>query len=211
MYLIEKFRSDALLHQVRTDDADVLVACDRFRLRYSAFEAVPDKRKRRSFINPLLRNRMSKNKDRYAQRMSTAPSFGEVECPPSCHQGPCRCARLQKVVGGLRGDPERHLRTGQPVFGVAAHVPGQKPLAALTHRCFRTVVGPSDEPIKRRCVPCADFPHGFVLQLCSSGLVTPSSPRFRRPTPQARRRPYRPAVPRLGPTISAANPGKSPS
>src|SRR3954469_9598331 len=88
MYLVENFRSDALLHQVRTDDADVLVTCDRFCLRYSAFEAVPDKRKRRSFINPLLRNRMSKNKDRYAQRMPTAPSFGEVECPPSCHQGP---------------------------------------------------------------------------------------------------------------------------
>ena len=42
MYLVEKFRSDALLHQVRTDDADVLVTWDRFRLRYSAFEAVPD-------------------------------------------------------------------------------------------------------------------------------------------------------------------------
>src|SRR3954453_22997134 len=119
MYLVEKFRSDALLHQARTDDADVLVTCDRFRLRYSAFEAVPDKRKRRPFINPLLWNRISKNKDRYAQRMSTAPSFGEVECPPSCHQGPCRCARLPKVLGGLRRDPEYHLRTRQPIFGVA--------------------------------------------------------------------------------------------
>src|SRR3954453_962997 len=172
MYLVEKSRSDALLHQVRTDHADVLVTCDRFRLRHSVFEAAPDKRKRRSFINPLLRNRMSKNKDRHAQRMSTTPSMGEVECPPSCHQGPCRCARLPKVLGGLRRDPEYHLRTRQPIFGVAAHIPGQKPLAALTHRCFRTVVGPSDESIERRCVPCTDFPHGFVPPLSSSGLVT---------------------------------------
>src|SRR3954451_3938167 len=140
MYLVEKFRSDALLHQVRTDDADVLVTCDRLRLRYSAFKAVPDKRKRGAFINPLLRHGMSKNKDRYAQRMSTAPSFGEVECPPSCHQGPCRCARLPKVVGGLRRDPEHHLRTSQPIFGVTAHIPRQKPLAALTLGCFRTVL-----------------------------------------------------------------------
>src|SRR3954447_5554145 len=172
MYLVEKSRSDALLHQVRTDHADVLVTCDRFRLHYSVFEAVPDKRKRRSFINPLLRNRMSKNKDRHAQRMSTTPSMGEVECPSSCHQGPCRCTRLPKLLGGLRRHPEHHLRTRQPIFGAATHIPGQKPLSALTHGCFRTVVGPSDEPVKRRCVRCTDLPHGFVLPLRSSSLVT---------------------------------------
>src|SRR5687768_5537708 len=104
MNLVEKSRSDALLHQVRTDHADVLVTCDRFRLRYSAFEAVPDERKRRSFVNPVLRNRMGKNKNRYAQRMSTTPPTGEVECPPSRHQSPCRCTRLPKVLGGLRRD-----------------------------------------------------------------------------------------------------------
>jgi len=44
---------DALLHQVRADHADVFVACSRFRLRYGAFEAVPNERKRRSFGHPL--------------------------------------------------------------------------------------------------------------------------------------------------------------
>src|SRR5436190_19454970 len=102
MYLVEESRSDALLHQVRTDHADVLVTCSRFRLRYSAFEAVADERKRRSFVNPLVRNRMGKNKDRYAQRMSATPPIGEVECPPSAHQSPCRGTRLPEVLGGLR-------------------------------------------------------------------------------------------------------------
>src|SRR3954462_7611625 len=123
MYLVEKSRSDALLHQVRTDHADVLVTCYRFRLRYSAFEAVPDERKRRSFVNPLLRNRMGKNKDWYPQRMSATPPIGEVECPPSRHQSPCRCTRLSKVLGGLRRDLEHHLGASQPIFSVAAAIP----------------------------------------------------------------------------------------
>src|SRR5881628_3513566 len=126
MYLVEESRSDALLHQIRTDHADVLVTCSRFRLRYSAFEAVPHERKRRSFVNPLLRNRMGKNKDRYAQRMSATPPMGEVECPPSRHQSSCCCARLPKVLGGLRRDLERHLRARQSILGVAAEVPSQK-------------------------------------------------------------------------------------
>src|SRR6185436_13149992 len=176
MYLVEKSRLDALLHQIRADHADILITRDRFRLRYSAFEAVPNERKRRSFVNPLLRNRMAKNKDRHAQRMSTTPSMGEVECPPSRDQGPCRCTRLPKVLGGLRRDLEYHLRARQPVFGVAAHVPSQKALSALTHWCSRTVVGPSDEPIKRCCVPCTNFAHGFALLLCSPALAGPRGP-----------------------------------
>jgi hypothetical protein len=32
---------------------DVFVACSRLRLRYRAFEAVPNERKRRSFGHPL--------------------------------------------------------------------------------------------------------------------------------------------------------------
>src|SRR6476620_11798945 len=86
VYLVEKSRSDALLHQVRTDYADVLVTCDRFRLRDSVFETVRNERERRSFVNPLLRNRMGKYKYRHSQRMSAAPPMGEVECPPSRHQ-----------------------------------------------------------------------------------------------------------------------------
>ena len=46
VYLVEESRSDALLHQVRTDHADVLVTGDSFRLRYSAFEAIRDEGKR---------------------------------------------------------------------------------------------------------------------------------------------------------------------
>src|SRR3954453_13184017 len=132
MYLVEKSRSDALLHQVRTDHADVLVTCDRLRLRYSAFEAVSDERKRRSFINPLLRNRMSKDKDRHAQRMSTTPSMGELECPSSCHQGPFRCTRCPKVIGGLPGHPEPHWRERHAKFGPAPHLPGYKARTAAT-------------------------------------------------------------------------------
>src|SRR3954466_11159957 len=73
VYLVKKSRSEALLHQVRTDHADVLFTRGRFRLRYSAFEAIRNERKRRPFVNPLLRDRMGKHKDRYAQRMSAAP------------------------------------------------------------------------------------------------------------------------------------------
>jgi hypothetical protein len=53
VYFVEKSPSDALLHEVRTDHADVFVACSRFRLRYGAFEAVANERKRRSFGHPL--------------------------------------------------------------------------------------------------------------------------------------------------------------
>src|SRR4051795_11959451 len=129
-----------MLHQVRTDYADVLVACDRFRLRDSVFETVRNERERRSFVKPLLRNRMGKNKYRHSQGMSAAPAMGEVECPPSRHQSPCRCTCLPKVLGSLRRYPEDHLRARQSIFGVAAEVPSQEPLATITHRCFGTVV-----------------------------------------------------------------------
>src|SRR4051794_29986412 len=114
---------------------------------------------------------MSKNKYRYSQRMSAAPPMGEVECPPSRHQSPCRCTCLPKVLGGLRRDLENHLRTRQAIFGVAAEVPSQKPLAAITHRCFRTVVRPSNKPILSGCLPCTDFPLGLVLMVCSAALL----------------------------------------
>src|SRR5919206_150699 len=133
------------LHQVRTDHANVLVGRGRFRLRYSAFEAIPNEGKRGPFVNPLWRNRMGKNKDRYAQRMSATPPIGEVECPPSRHQSPGRCTRFPKILGGLRRDLEHHLRARQPIFCVSTHVPSQKALATLTHRCFRTIVRPSNE------------------------------------------------------------------
>src|ERR671921_2850037 len=102
VYLVEESRSDALLHEARADHADVLVACDRFRLLYGTFEAVRDERERRSFGNPLLWDRMGNNKDRYVQGVSATPPIGEVECPPSRHQRPCRSARLAKELGALR-------------------------------------------------------------------------------------------------------------
>src|SRR4029450_8217209 len=104
---------------------------------------------------------MGNNKDRHVQGVSATPPVGEVECPPSGYQRPCRCARLAKELGGLRRDLEHHLRARQPVLGVTAKVPTQKPLATLTHGCFRTVVRPCNKPVQRRCVPCADFPHYF--------------------------------------------------
>src|SRR5215212_5744073 len=98
---------------------------------------------------------MCNNKDRYVQGVSATPPIGEVECPPSKYQRPCRSLRLAKEIGGLRRDHEDHLGTRQPVFGVAAGVPRQEPLAALTHWCARTVVRPCDKAVQRRRVPCA--------------------------------------------------------
>src|SRR5215211_9042904 len=106
---------------------------------------------------------MSKNKERYVQGMSATPPIGEVEGPASRHQRSCRYARLANELGSLRRDLEHHLGTRQPVFGVAGGVPSQESLAAVTHWCFRAVVGPSDKAVQRRRVPCAEFPHGFVL------------------------------------------------
>src|SRR5215217_9258496 len=106
---------------------------------------------------------MANNKDRYVQGVFSTPPISEVECPASRHQRPCRCARFAQELGGLRRDLEHHLGTRQPVFGVAGSVPSQESLAAVTHWCFRAVVGPSDKAVQRRRVPCAEFPHGFVL------------------------------------------------
>src|SRR3954454_1568317 len=95
---------------------------------------------------------MSKNKDLYAQRMSTAPSFGEVECPPSCHQGPVvvlvskgstwpnysRCAARQTTTARYRPgtdlrDPTGNARSATRtavLVGIGAAVAG----AARPHR-----------------------------------------------------------------------------
>src|SRR5215216_564149 len=150
VYLVEESRSDALLHQARADHADVLVARDRFGLLSGAFEAVRDEPERRSFVNPLLWDCMTNNKDRYVQGVSGTPPIGEVECPAARHQRPCRCACLAKELGSLRRDLEHHLATRQPVFGVACGVPRKEPLAALTRGCIRAVVGPSDKAVQRR-------------------------------------------------------------
>jgi hypothetical protein len=56
VYFVEESRSDALLHEVRTDHTDVLVASSRLRLRHGAFEAFANERKRRSFGHPLWRS-----------------------------------------------------------------------------------------------------------------------------------------------------------
>src|SRR3712207_6184324 len=106
---------------------------------------------------------MGKNKDRHAQGMSTTPPMGEVERPPSRHQRPCRSARLAEELGAGRRDPEHHLGTRQPVFGVTAGVPRQEALATVPHGSFGAIVWPSDKPVQRHRVPRADFSHGFVL------------------------------------------------
>src|SRR6266487_3229674 len=158
MYLVEESCFDALLHDARGTHTDVLVACDRLRLLYGAFESVRDERERRSFVVPVLWDRAGENEDRYVQRVFATPPIGEVECPSAKHQRPCRSARLGKVLGCLRRDHEDHVGSRQPVFGVASGVPGQEPLATDTHGCFRAVVRPTDKPVKRDREPCADFP-----------------------------------------------------
>jgi hypothetical protein len=52
--LVQESRADALLHDARGAHADILIAGDRFRLLQGAFQAVGDKRERRSFIDPTL-------------------------------------------------------------------------------------------------------------------------------------------------------------
>src|SRR5215216_5982061 len=106
---------------------------------------------------------MGDDEGRYAQGGTATPPVGDVERPPSRHERPHLAVRLPKELGSLRRDLEHHLGTRQPVFGVAGGVPSQESLAAVTHWCFRAVVGPSDKAVQRRRVPCTDFPHGFVL------------------------------------------------
>jgi hypothetical protein len=54
VYLVEKSRLEALLHDARGAHGDVLLARDRSRLLYGAFDAVGDERERRSFVDPFL-------------------------------------------------------------------------------------------------------------------------------------------------------------
>src|SRR2546423_1447761 len=159
VYLVEEPSLDALLHDARGTHADVLVACDRLRLLYGAFESVRDERKRGSFVDPLLWDRAAENKDRHVQRVFATPPVGEVERPSTEHQRPCRFASLCEELGGLCRDHEDHVGSRQPVFGVASGVPGQEPLAADSHGCFWAVIRPTYEPVKRDGEPCADFAH----------------------------------------------------
>jgi hypothetical protein len=77
MYLVEEPCFDALLHDARGTHADVLVACDRLRLLYGAFESVRDERERRSFVDLLLWDRAAEDKDRYVQGVFATPPVGE--------------------------------------------------------------------------------------------------------------------------------------
>src|SRR4249919_2831806 len=163
VYLIEEPSLDALLHDARGTHPYVLVACDRLRLLYGAFESVRDERERRSFVNPLLWDRAAENKDRHVQRVFATPPVGDVERPSTEHQRPCRFARLFEELGGLCRDHEDHVGSRQPVFGVASGVPGQEPLATDSHRCFWAVIRPTYEPVKRDGEPCADFAHALLL------------------------------------------------
>src|SRR3712207_967827 len=110
----------------------VLAACYGFGLLYGAFDAVRDERERRSLVDPFLRDRVGDDEGRYAQRRGPTPPVGDVESSPSRHKRPHLTVRLPEELGALRRDPEDHLGTRQPVFGVAAGVPREEPLAALT-------------------------------------------------------------------------------
>src|SRR5215213_9789886 len=82
VYLVEESHPDALLRDARSAHGDVLVACDRFRLRYGAFDAVCDERERRSFVDPFLWDRMGDDKGGDAQGGSASPPVGDVERSP---------------------------------------------------------------------------------------------------------------------------------
>ena len=69
---------------------------------------------------------MGNDKDRHVQGVSATPPVGEVECPPSRHQRPCRFARLAKerglnvVVTSAGTEPD-----AQVAPAVAAHLARQ--------------------------------------------------------------------------------------
>src|SRR5215207_3375802 len=116
---------------------------------------------------------MGKNKDRYPQGMSATPPMGEVECPPSRHQGPCRSARLAEELGGLRRDPEHHLGSRQPVFGVACGVPRKSlsppsPMGASGPSLGPAIHPSSDIECPVRTFPMASFsfPDHRLLGVC---------------------------------------------
>src|SRR5919199_4585447 len=147
VYLVEQPGLDALLNDARGAYGDVLVARYRSCLLDGAFDAIRDERERRSFVDPSLRDRVGDDEGRYAQGGSAAPPAGDVERPPSRHERPHLAVRLPKELGALRRDPEHHLGTRQPVFGVAAGVPRKDTLTALAQRPLGAVVRPGDEPI----------------------------------------------------------------
>src|SRR5215218_6187799 len=67
VYLVKKSRPDALLHDAGGTHSDVLVARDRIRLLDGAFDTVRDERERRSFVDPLLGDRVGDDEGGYAQ------------------------------------------------------------------------------------------------------------------------------------------------
>jgi hypothetical protein len=67
VYLVKKSGPDALLRDTGGAHSDVLVACDRSRLLYGAFDTVRDEGERRSFVDPFLWNGMGDDEGRYAQ------------------------------------------------------------------------------------------------------------------------------------------------
>src|SRR5215207_10630192 len=133
LYFVEQSRSDALLRDTGGAYTDGLVACYCFRLLYGAFDAVRDERERRSFVNPFLRERMGNDKDRYVHGVPATPRICYVERPPSRHQRSYRL-HLLKDLGAGRRDLERHRTARHPIFGVAAEVPREEPLSAVTQR-----------------------------------------------------------------------------
>ena len=122
------------------------------------FQAVGDERERRSVIDPRLWDRAADNKDRHIQGVFATPPMGEVEGPSTKHQRPGRFACLAEELGGLRRDPEDHVGSRQPVFGVASGVSRQEPLAADPHGCISAVVRPTDKAVERDREPGGPSP-----------------------------------------------------
>ena len=117
--------------------------------------------------NPLLWNRMSKNKDRHSQRMCASPPIGEVECPPSRHQSPCRCTRLPKVISGLWRDLEHDLRARQSIFGVPLKYQAKSrsppsPIGASAPSFGPAINPSSDVACPVRIFPMASFSYPVI-------------------------------------------------
>jgi hypothetical protein len=85
VYLVEQSGPYALLRDASGAYGDVLVLRDRSCLFDGALYAVRDERKRRSFVDPFLGDRVSDDEGRYAQGGSATPPVCDVERPPSRH------------------------------------------------------------------------------------------------------------------------------
>src|SRR5919202_3409054 len=162
VYLVEESGPNALLRDAGGAHGDILLACYRFRSLYGVFDAaIRDERERRSLVNPSPWESMGDDEGGYAQGGSATPPVGDVERPPSRHERSHLAVRLLKELSALRRDPEHHLGTRQPVFGVAARIPVEEPHPTLAQWVLWSIVRPGDEPIQRHRKPRSYFAHVY--------------------------------------------------